>query len=69
MLSHNTDLMAKCILGCHLRNTEDIGDEFHYLLKCDYFNEKRKTYLDKKIFLNYMHDFPPLNVKYQSTNQ
>ena len=42
MLSHNTDLMAKYILGCHLRNTEDIGDEFHYLLKCDYFSEKNK---------------------------
>ena len=31
-------------------NTEDLGDEFHYLLKCDYFNEKRKTCIDKKLF-------------------
>ncbi len=27
-------------------------DEFHYLLKCDYFSEKRKTYIDKKYFKN-----------------
>ena len=31
-------------------NTADLGDEFHYLLKCDYFNEKRKSCIDKKIF-------------------
>ena len=31
-------------------NTEDLGDEFHYLLKCDCFNEKRKTCIDKKYF-------------------
>jgi hypothetical protein len=39
---------------CHFCNTGDLGDEFHYLLKCDYFNEKRKTWIDKKKkFLNY----------------
>jgi hypothetical protein len=27
-------------------------DEFHYLLKCDYFSEKIKTYIDKKYFKN-----------------
>ena len=32
---------------CHLCNTEDLGDEFHYLLKSNYFNEKRKTCIDK----------------------
>jgi hypothetical protein len=26
---------------CHLCNTADLGNEFHYLLKCDHFNEKR----------------------------
>jgi hypothetical protein len=26
--------------------------EFHYLLKCNYFSEKRKTCLDKKYFKN-----------------
>ena len=34
---------------CNLCNTADLGDEFHYLLKCDYFSEKRKTYIDNKI--------------------
>ena len=28
---------------CNLCNTADLGDEFHYLLKCNYFSEKRKT--------------------------
>jgi hypothetical protein len=37
---------------CNLYNTADLGDEFYYLLKCDYFNEKRKTYIDKKYFKN-----------------
>ena len=37
---------------CNLCNTADLGDEFHYLLKCDYFSEKRKTYIDKKYFKN-----------------
>ena len=35
---------------CHLCNTADLGDEFHYLLKCDYFNERRKICIDKKYF-------------------
>ena len=35
-------------------NTEDLGDEFHYLLKCNYFNGNRKTCIDKKkIFLKF----------------
>ena len=40
---------------CHLCNTEDLGDEFHYLLKCacDYFNEKRKICIDKNYLKNY----------------
>jgi hypothetical protein len=37
---------------CNLCNTADLGDEFHYLLKCNYFSEKRKTCLDKKYFKN-----------------
>jgi hypothetical protein len=40
---------------CNLCNTADLGDEFQkcsYLLKCDFFSEKRKTYIDKKYFKN-----------------
>ena len=35
--------------NCNLWNTEDLGDEFHYLLKCDYFSETRKTCIDTKM--------------------
>ena len=35
---------------CNLCNTADLGDEFHYLLKCNWFSEKRETCLDKKYF-------------------
>jgi hypothetical protein len=37
---------------CNLCNTADLGDEFHYLLKCDYFSEKKKTCIAKKYFKN-----------------
>ena len=37
---------------CNLCNIADLGDEFHYLLKCNYFSEKRKTCLNKKYFKN-----------------
>jgi hypothetical protein len=37
---------------CNLCNTADLGDEFHYLLKCNYFSEKRQTCSDKKYFKN-----------------
>ena len=30
-----------------------VEDEFHYLFKCDYFNEKRKTCIDKIYFKYY----------------
>ena len=34
-------------LVCPLCNVRDIGDEFHYLLKCPYFNEERSRYVQK----------------------
>jgi hypothetical protein len=37
---------------CNLCSTADLGDEFHYLLKCDYFSEKRKTCINKKYLKN-----------------
>ena len=27
---------------CNLCSTANLGDEFHYLLKCDYFSEKKE---------------------------
>lgn len=32
---------------CHLCNLDSIGDEFHYLLVCPFFNDSRKLYLEK----------------------
>ena len=29
---------------CHLCETE-IGDEYHYIMKCDFFNNSRKLYV------------------------
>ena len=40
------------LIICNLCNTADLGDEIHYLLKCNYFSEKRKTCFDKKYFKN-----------------
>ena len=37
---------------CNLCNTADLGDEFHYLFKCNCFSEKRKTCFDRKYFEN-----------------
>ncbi len=32
---------------CHLCETGNIGDEFHYLLECSFFRDTRKQFLDK----------------------
>ena len=32
---------------CHL----DIGDEYHYVLTCNYLNNLRKHYVDRKFFV------------------
>ena len=37
---------------CELCDSNDLGDEFHYLLKCKFFDESRKDYIDKKYFKN-----------------
>ena len=37
---------------CHLCNLGDVGDEFHYLLKCTHFENERSTYLGQKCFRN-----------------
>ena len=34
---------------CTLCNAGLIGDEFHYLLECTYFNDDRKTFLGRKL--------------------
>ena len=33
---------------CPLCNNGEIGDEFHYLFKCQYFGNQRKIYIKKK---------------------
>jgi hypothetical protein len=37
---------------CPLCNNEEIGDEFHYLFKCQYFGNQRKIYIKKNIRIN-----------------
>ena len=36
---------------CTLCNKNCIGDEFHYLLECTYFDKLRKLYLHRKYFV------------------
>ena len=35
---------------CNLCNSHDIGDEFHMLLSCTFFNNERKLYIDKYFY-------------------
>jgi hypothetical protein len=37
---------------CPLCNNGEIGDEFHYLFKCQYFGNQRKIYIKKNIRIN-----------------
>ncbi len=37
---------------CRLCTLGDIGDEFHYVLKCEFFRADRRRYLGKEIFNN-----------------
>ena len=37
---------------CELCQQNDIGDEFHYLFKCDFFNDSRKRLLKKYYYQN-----------------
>jgi hypothetical protein len=37
---------------CPLCNNGEIGDEFHYLFKCQYFSNQRKIYIKKNIRIN-----------------
>ena len=40
---------------CPLCNNGEIGGEFHYLFKCQYFGNQRKIYLKKNIQCLYNH--------------
>ena len=35
---------------CELCNSDDNGDEYHYVFLCDYFSNSRKTYLDRYFY-------------------
>ena len=37
---------------CNLCNSNEIGDEFHYILECTYFSEERKECIDEKFCTN-----------------
>ena len=36
---------------CNLCNLEDIGDEYHYVMRCPIFDELRKLYIPKYFFV------------------
>lgn len=42
--------MTRELRICHLCKAEDLGDEFHYLIKRGYFSENRKTCMKMIIF-------------------
>ena len=35
---------------CPLCSANTLGDEFHYLLECSYFNTQRQKYIDKRFY-------------------
>ena len=40
--------MAQCIKSCqicHLCDSADIGDEFHYIMSCNHLKQEREKYL------------------------
>ena len=37
---------------CPLCNTNDVGDEYHYLYKCNYFKEPRAKFLKRHYYTN-----------------
>lgn len=37
---------------CNLCNNSSIGDEFHFLLECSYFDHLRKKFIDKNLYLH-----------------
>ena len=36
---------------CSLCNENDLGDEYHYLFKCNYFSAQRQTYIDSYYYI------------------
>ena len=40
---NNIDLPER---KCELCNKNDLGDEYHYLLRCSFFVNERRTYID-----------------------
>ena len=50
---------------CELCNTDDLGDEYHYLLKCNHFKSKREELLD----VNYLENAHTLKMKQLMNSQ
>lgn len=44
---NNVDISER---KCHLCQTSSIGDEFHYLLECSYFQRERRIYIDQYFY-------------------
>lgn len=48
VVSHNFDRVLESP-KCSLCNANEIGDEFHFILKCEFFREERKNLLGKYV--------------------
>ena len=51
---------------CVLCSQNDIGDEYHYLFKCDYFNDERKMYIP--FVDDFQQNYTALYVLFNRTN-
>ena len=51
---------------CVLCSQNDIGDEYHYLFKCDYFNDERKMYIP--FVDDFQQNYTALYVLFNGTN-
>ena len=52
---------------CTHCNCGDIGDEFHYIFKCEFFNEERRKCL-KRYFIHHVSAYK-MNILFQSSGK
>ena len=48
----NNRRITYCDRKCTLCTTNNLGDEFHYLLECSFFSSKRKQYIPRYYYIN-----------------
>ena len=59
-----------CDIKCKLRLQNDIGDEYHYLIRCNYFLHERQLFINKHYIQHpSIHKFIQLMQTENSTNR